>query len=270
MVGKFERYLLITDLDGTLLKNDKSISEENLRAIREFQVQGGLFSFVTGRIPPGAASVANVVKPNAPCGHGNGGSIYDHRSGTLLWSRSLPPEARDIARQVIARFPSIGVIVCTTDNSYFHACNSATQKYCRDEGYDDIQRDMDTVDEPIAKLMFVEADEAILLSVAAFLEAYPPARDFSFIRSDEMYYEMLPQGACKGELIPLLSQFTGVPVERIIAVGDNDNDASMLRAAGRGIAVSNASAAAKAAADTITVSNEEHAIAAIIRDLEFV
>ena len=269
-MGKFDGYLLVTDLDGTLLKNDKCVSKENLRAIRAFQAEGGLFSFVTGRIPRGAASVAAVVGPNAPCGHGNGGSIYDHRSGRLLWSRSLLPEARDIAREVLARFPSIGVIVCTTDNSYFHARNAATQKYCRDEGYDDVQRAMDTVDEPIAKLMFVEADEKVLLAVAAFLETYPPAQAFSFIRSDEMYYEMLPQGACKGELIPLLAQFTGVPVERIIAVGDNDNDASMLRAAGRGIAVSNASAAAKAAADAITVSNEEHAIAAIIRDLEFV
>ena len=134
---------MVTDLDGTLLRNDKSVSEENLRAIRAFQAEGGLFSFVTGRIPRGAAAVAKAVGPNAPCGHGNGGSIYDHRSGALLWSRSLPPEARDVARQVLARFPSIGVIVCTVDNSYFHARNTATQKYCRDEGYNDVQRDMD-------------------------------------------------------------------------------------------------------------------------------
>lgn len=268
-MGKFDGCLIVTDLDGTLLRNDKSVSEENLAAIREFQREGGLFSFVTGRIPRGAKSVVETVGPNAPCGHGNGGCIYDHRAGRVLWSRTLPPESREIAAHVLSQFPSLGIIICTCDDSYFHARNEATLKYCLDEGYDHVERDMYTVDEPIAKIMFVHADEQMLRSVMAFLETYPPARDYSFIRSDEMYYEMLPLGACKGELIPILAELTGVPVERIVAVGDNDNDASMLRAAGRGMAVSNASEAAKAAADEITVSNMEHALAKIIREWEF-
>ena len=269
-MGKFDGYLLVTDLDGTLLRDDKSVSEENLRAIQEFQREGGLFSFVTGRIPRGARVVVDTVGPNAPCGHGNGGCIYDHRERRLLWGRTLPPEAKDIAAHVLSQFPSLGIILCTTDDSYFHARNEATAKYCRDEGYAHVERDMATVTEPILKMMFVHADEGVLRSVMAFLEAYPPARDYSFIRSDEMYYEMLPRGACKGDLIPILAELTGVPVERIVAVGDNDNDASMLRAAGRGLAVANASEAAKAAADEITVSNREHALAAIIREWKFI
>ena len=46
-MGKFDGILICTDLDGTLLKNDKSVSEENLRAIEYFKREGGRFTFVT-------------------------------------------------------------------------------------------------------------------------------------------------------------------------------------------------------------------------------
>ena len=57
-------------------------------------------------------------------------------------------------------------------------------------------------------------------------------------------------------------------MKKTIVAGDNDNDVSMLEVAGRGVAVSNASPAAKRAANYHTVSNEEHAIARIVKDLE--
>ena len=70
-------------------------------------------------------------------------------------------------------------------------------------------------------------------------------------------------GACFSEL----AEHLGVDMSRTIAIGDYDNDASMLAAAGVGIAVSNASKAALAAADRVTVSNEEHAIARVIEEI---
>ena len=72
----------------------------------------------------------------------------------------------------------------------------------------------------------------------------------------------------KGVAVRKLAEHLGIDERDTVAVGDYDNDAAMLRAAGVGIAVSNASPAAKAAADVITVSNEEHAIAKIIHDIE--
>ena len=82
-----------------------------------------------------------------------------------------------------------------------------------------------------------------------------------------MLYEILPKGVSKGSALPILAKSLGVDMKNTIAVGDYDNDITMLKAAGVGYAVSNATAAAKAAADKITVSNEEHAIAKIISEL---
>ena len=77
-MGKFDGFLICTDLDGTLLRNDKSVSEENRKAIAYFKQEGGLFTFITGRMPYYAAESYEVAQPNAPFGCINGGAIYDY------------------------------------------------------------------------------------------------------------------------------------------------------------------------------------------------
>ena len=81
-------------------------------------------------------------------------------------------------------------------------------------------------------------------------------------------YEILPKGVGKGTSIINLCHHLNINVNNAIAIGDYNNDISMFRAAGIGIAVSNACKDALNAADYITVSNEEHAIARVIHDLE--
>ena len=69
-------------------------------------------------------------------------------------------------------------------------------------------------------------------------------------------------------MLPRLAEHLGIDMSRTITFGDYNNDVSMLKAAGLGVAVANATAEAKAAADLVTVSNEEHAIAKVIYDIE--
>ena len=70
---KFEGILICSDLDGTLLRADKSVSKENLEAIRYFQREGGRFTFITGRVPEAARKIYEAVRPNAAIGCFNGG-----------------------------------------------------------------------------------------------------------------------------------------------------------------------------------------------------
>ena len=91
---------------------------------------------------------------------------------------------------------------------------------------------------------------------------------FDFIRSEKTLYEILPKGICKGTAIRKLCDYLKVDMRKTIAIGDYNNDIPMFRAAGIGIAVSNACEDALKAADFVTVSNQEHAIAKVIQDLE--
>ena len=100
------------------------------------------------------------------------------------------------------------------------------------------------------------------------MESHPYYHLFDYIKSDREYFEILPKGASKGTLLEKIAELHGIEMKNTIVAGDNDNDVSMLEIAGVGVAVSNASPAAKKAANYHTVSNEEHAIAKIVEDLE--
>ena len=77
IMGKFDGMLLCTDLDDTLLTDNKQVSEKNRKAIDYFKSEGGLFTFSTGRVPMGARLILEYVVPNAPIVCFNGGGIYD-------------------------------------------------------------------------------------------------------------------------------------------------------------------------------------------------
>ena len=123
------------------------------------------------------------------------------------------------------------------------------------------------VDEPIGKIVFCDENER-LVHAKALMEAHPLASEFDFVRSAGDLCEIMPKGIDKGTVLPKLAEHLGVDMRRTVAVGDYNNDLGMIRAAGMGIAVANAVEEVKAIADHITVSNEEHAIAKIISDIE--
>jgi hydroxymethylpyrimidine pyrophosphatase-like HAD family hydrolase len=135
-------------------------------------------------------------------------------------------------------------------------------------GVPNLVGDYRKISEPLAKIVFGDKDGEKILRLAEVLYSHPRADEFDFIRSEHALYEILPKGVNKGSVIPKLAEHLHVDMKRTVAVGDYNNDIPMLISAGIGIAVSNACDAAKAAADMITVSNEEHAIAKIIYDIE--
>ena len=92
---KFEGILICTDLDGTLLRGDKSISRENKEAIEYFKAEGGKFTFVTGRMPYFSQKAREMVKPNAPIGCGNGGGLYGGEPADGEYSGGYGCKGRD-------------------------------------------------------------------------------------------------------------------------------------------------------------------------------
>ena len=81
---KFEGILICTDLDGTLINSSGNISQENLDAIEYFKANGGLFTFVSGRMPYFASDIYNAIKPNAPFGCINAGYSWPALEATSL------------------------------------------------------------------------------------------------------------------------------------------------------------------------------------------
>ena len=93
---KFEKMLFCTDLDGTLYSDDKTVSKQNLEAIEYFKSEGGLFTFITGRVPQTTGEMCETIKPNAPYGCNNGGGIYDHIQDKYLWKTFISDEVLEL------------------------------------------------------------------------------------------------------------------------------------------------------------------------------
>ncbi|MBR3967082.1 MAG: HAD family phosphatase [Clostridia bacterium] len=265
---KFEGLLICTDLDGTLLNSQRIISEKNLEAIKYFKSEGGYFTFITGRMPFFAKQMYETVRPNCPFGCINGGGIYDHVKMEYTYTLEISRSVFELVEYIDTNIPEIGIQVNTFDKVYFCRDNIANEHFRMITGMPYLPKNYYDVDEPMAKIIFVDHRDGVLEKVEELLKNHPRANEFDFIRSEKTLFEILPKGSGKGNVLPKLSEQLGIDMKKTIAVGDYHNDISMLKAAGLGIAVSNAQPEVKKAADMVTVSNDEDAISKIISDID--
>ncbi len=267
MMGRFDGILICTDLDGTLYRNDKTVSKENLSAIEYFKREGGYFTFITGRMPYYAGDALRLIEPNAPFGCVNGGGLFDHRSGEYVWNTRLDREAFDLVEHIEKLFPEVGIQVSSFYHTFFYRYNDAMIHFKTVARLPDLECHYREIEETIGKVIFATFVEEEIRGVEKALRSHPLADKFDFIRSEQTLFEILPRGVNKGMSITKLSEHLNIDISKTVAIGDYFNDVPMLRAAGLGVAVGNACDEAKAAADLVTVSNEEDAIARIIYDI---
>lgn len=267
-MGKFDGFLICTDLDGTLLRNDKTISSENLDAIEYFKNEGGLFTIVTGRMPHTAFDICENARINAPFGCINGGGVYDYKRREYIWKLALPDGFDELIELVEQNLPNVGTQANTFYKTYFSKENSIMEFFRQVTNAPNLVCHYKDIKEPIAKILFGIETEEEMQTAIKILDNHPLSDKFDFVRSEKYLYEILPKGVGKGTAILKLCECLGLDKNKTIAIGDYNNDISMFNAASVGIAVSNACDDAKKAADFITVSNEEHAIAQVIYDLE--
>ena len=268
-MGKFEGVLLVTDLDSTLLNGCRRISEGNRRAIESFEREGGLFTYVTGRTPFGTKVILDQMTPRIPFGCLNGGGIYDANANQYVWRADLDPQAEKLIDFVRERFPEVGIELCGFDAAWVLRRNHIVDEHMALEGLNFADATFGEVkDLGIAKvLLMTEADR--IEELAEALLSHPLSSEFAFVQSAKQYYEILPRGASKGALLLRLAEMLGVSQSKTVAIGDNHNDVSMIRAARLGVAVANATPPAKSAAELVLdVTNEQDAIAHLIAHLE--
>lgn len=262
-MGKFDGILLCTDLDGTLIDDNRRVSKENTDAIEYFKSEGGKFTFVTGRVPNGAKLMLEYVRPNIPVVVFNGAGIYDFEEDKLLWGLYLDEKAISVVKYVEEKVDGLGLVVCTDDQVFFPKMNRWVDDYFKSENLPLKTPAYTDIKEPWKKVLFVTEDFDVP-KVRKIIAESEFASLYEFVQSSPYYYEILPIEASKGNGLKRLAELVGIDKGKTIAVGDNENDISMIKEASVGIAVANATNDLKKAADIITVSNNENALAAVI------
>ena len=259
-MGKFDGILFCTDFDGTLAVH-KHVSPQNRDAIRYFQANGGRFTVLSGRTPDFLKEHLVGFEANAPLVGCNGALIKDHQSGELLYEGGrCDCKALDIFEPFWCESEHIKRIFAFDR----HAVSCCAREACEDAFL--------TMEELIAHIRFPlykvvcsvdDGDYAVMLR-DALSKRFGDL--FEVSRSCPTYVEVSCIEACKGTAARRLKDMLGAKL--LVTAGDYENDISMLRAADIGYAVGNALPEVKAAADRVTVDVSDHAIAAIIHDLD--
>lgn len=265
MQGKFFGYLLVSDMDATLLKDDHTISEENRQAIDYFIKNGGRFTVATGRMVEAVRAYMPKLQINAPAVLHNGAKIYDYTTDTAVFERFIEEDRKQAIKRVYDDFSQIGLEVYSNEIVYVYRKCEETKRFLT-RIYEVVYNLPDEIwQRPWIKVLLIGKKE--------LLDEYEPIYRAEYdngyaVRSGDKYLDVVANGVSKGKGLLAMANEIGIEPSKIIAVGDNMNDISMLEKAGISYAVENAEENVKKIADNLAPSNNDSAIAYIIKELE--
>ena len=254
-------------MDGTLLNGRKEISDTDRAAIERFTALGGKFTVATGRTIQSFEQYRALIDLPYPIIMYNGAAIHDYTTGETLRLHPLPDTARSITEAILREMPHIGGEVLRADATYVFS-NTDYQKLhtklCNIvPDYAELE---DIPDGGWLKVLFAMSPEdmdyfEILLNRMNW-------QNVSFVRSSDMFWEMLPEGVSKGSALTEYRSLPGFEGYTFVSVGDFDNDVEMIQAADLGACPANAEETVKAAAGLVLEkTNEEGAVAELIDKL---
>ncbi len=263
--------LLAFDLDGTLLNSRGQILESSKQAIQCAREQGVKVVLVTGRHHVAVRPYHHELGLDTPVVCCNGAYIMDFAQGKPVYSNPLP---KDKARQIIAmaRDFDMDMLMYVNDAMTFERLNPHMEKMCAwalqqpeqvrptIRQIDDILQTMESA-ESIYKFVLSHRDQHHFLSAYQQLAA---CGDFSCERSWVDRMDIANTGNSKGATLKRLADQWNIAPANIIAVGDNDNDITMVAMAGLGVAMGESSEPLRAQADIQIGSHDDDSIAQLI------
>lgn len=250
-------YMIISDLDGTIIPHGGVVSEANKRAIESFRAGGGHFGIATGRTPEAAAGYLGGVAITAPSIFFNGSMLYDWPHEHVLVTKPLTAQgAPDLwprfAALCLERFPKACIEVYTQDDCHIISNPRYDDPRLPHEHYRYCHSDLadlaDVRKTPWLKF-FVCADPADLRELEREAEVFGTAACSHHFYSEANYHEFVAKGVSKGSMLEAIRKMPAFSQTKIIALGDYLNDRELLEAADIGIASGNAHDELKALAD---------------------
>lgn len=263
-MGKFDGMLLVSDLDGTLLDDNKQVPQANLDAIRYFQQEGGVFTLGTGRTYETSRVFYRMAEANAPIVCFNGGALYDFDKEDFVWYAAIEDTAFcTVVDEVEQAFPGIGIEVYTDRQLYFHRENAYSDAHLAREPLNHIVQDYHNDPAHIwMKTIFTDSPERLkqleaFIQQQRYVERFPSIR---FVYSEQTFFELLSREGTKGTGLLALAKYLGIDRTRTCAIGDNYNDEEMLRDAAMSFCPENGVPEMKELAGMVTRNNNQGAI----------
>ncbi|MFG1708459.1 HAD family hydrolase [Nonomuraea sp. M3C6] len=255
--------LVATDLDGTALRTDGTVSPRTVSAFGKVEESGAVLVFVTGRPPRWMGGVAGVVRHRGLAICANGALIYDLHTERIVESHLITV---DVLVEVVAQLrANVADLVFSVEYEAGFAHESDFLLGGLDRGVGAVRVESVTA-RPCAKLLALHrgmtADE--LQATVEELVGHLVTATHS---SGRGLIEMSAQGVTKATALAALAGQHEIKPSQAIAFGDMPNDLPMLSWAGTSYAVANAHPDVLAAVDHVTAANDDDGVAQVIERL---
>ena len=258
--------MVIADVDGTLVTQEKVLTKRAAEAVLHLQQAGIQFSVTSGRPPRGMAMLIDPLKLTQPLAAFNGGVLIDPDLTTVVDQKYLPAGVPD---KVIEAIEKHGLDVWVyTDTGWF----------VRDPNAAHVAREQWTVKFPptvvktfaglfarVAKIVGVSDDYDRVAKCETDVQQ-AGGEHISAARSQPYYLDVTHPQANKGGVVLAMSKLLNIRAAEIATIGDMPNDVLMFQKSGTSIAMGNASPEVQASATYVTSTNEDEGFAKAIAE----
>jgi Cof subfamily protein (haloacid dehalogenase superfamily) len=258
--------LIATDLDGTLLRGDDTISDRSHAALARTAEAGARHLVVTGRPAPRARPLLADLGSTGLAVCGQGAQLYDAATDRLLWSVTLD---RELAETALGKIEAeVGEVFAAVDQDGVDGLTLIEPGYLMPHPTLPavrIERRADLWRVPISKVLLRHpglSDDELAATARGVIGSLA-----TVTMSGPGTVELQPCGITKATGLALAAEHLGLGPERTIAFGDMPNDIPMLDWAAHGVAMANAHPELKAVADEITLPNEDDGVAVVLERL---
>lgn len=256
--------LIVTDLDGTLLNEERIVPQYTKDLIKKFRDSGGMFSIATGRIEMSVRKYWKELGIDVPVILYNGAKIINLNDNTIYFESKLN---YDITRIALRKLKSYkwDVLVYKDNNIYISKCTDGIGKYMLKDGVTCVEvGDLAKyIESSPTKILIIgdweKFNEFVKLSSDEF------GSPINAVRSEMFYLEILPDNVSKGRALEELCRILDIKLCETIAIGDHLNDIDMIKKAGLGVAVSNADKKLKMYADYVASGNNTQGVSEVIK-----
>lgn len=255
---------VVSDVDGTLLTEQKILTARSAAAADELRSRGIIFAIISSRPSRGLSMLLEPLGITTPVGSFNGG-VITRPDLTVITEHFLSP---DVARRAVAMLDAHGTqswvftghewLVRDPDGPYVDFEERTVQFGPR------IVEDFGAALDAAVKIVGVSKDFALLAQRERDVRS-ALAGEASVARSQLYYLDVTHPLANKGAALAEMAKLMRVPLDEIATVGDGSNDVAMFERSGMSVAMGNASPEVKAAADFVTDSNDDDGFAAAIK-----
>jgi hypothetical protein len=255
--------LFVADMDGTLLNDNKELSDKDIQTIKKLQDAGIKFAVATGRHDSMIKSYLKHLDLHVPVISCNGAIVREPFSDQVFLSQALPKEQSlnviDICKESNAGFHIYGHESIFGEKLnykmlYYHNLNKTlpSDEQTKLVVVSDCKDIVINEPEPLYKFLILTDESRDLLDI---IEHLSELDGLNVTRSMPMLCDVMKEGITKAYALQRLSQSLGIKREEIAAIGDQHNDIDLIEYAGLGIAVANAEDALKEKADVVTIAN---------------